>query len=177
MDTGMDLGMGMGCCRRGGRKRMWRRRLVSRSSFSLFPRPRLFFRASVARGSLVLALDQQLSLPRNTRLISFFPVSLSSPASLSHLPPHAFQSSSEHLAFTSQIDDLTHRLQNDPPSNGTLAERTARQLRKEIKNLPSEIEKDGSAGAAGSVAELWWKLMWTGDAKIMSEYGPTSSAC
>lgn len=93
--------------------------------------------------------------------------SLVPPASLSHLPPHAFQSSSEHLAFTSQIDDLTHRLQNDP-TNGTLAEKTARQLRKEIKNLPSEIEKEGS-GASGSVAELWWKLMWTGDAKIMSE--------
>lgn len=85
-----------------------------------------------------------------------------------HLPPHAFQSSSEHLAFTSQIDDLTHRLLNDAP-NGTLAEKTARQLRKEIKELPRDVEKEGT-GAAGSVAELWWKLMWTGDAKIMRQY-------
>ena len=89
-------------------------------------------------------------------------------ASLCRLPPYASQSSSEHLAFTSQIDDLTHRLTNDP-SGGTLAEKTARQLRKEMRDLPDEIKKDskGGKGAPGCVAELWWKLMWTGDAKIM----------
>jgi hypothetical protein len=91
---------------------------------------------------------------------------------LCHLPSHAYQSTSERELFHSRMVDLARRLYEDP-AGGNLAERVSRHLRKEIKMLPSDVEKlaDGSGGGeggAGSIAEVWWTLMGSMEPRILS---------
>lgn len=109
------------------------------------------------------------------------------------LPPFVLQSESERTVFITTVQDIKWRLANptavaaDTPASADeekLAERVGRRIRKELKDLPSDVKKaekereKGEAGAAdggrrlgGGIAGVWWWLMlWGEDATVLRAF-------